>query len=226
MVSLDLTICWDDVTWGKNSRTFDSTFTLPKVEKKHLMKLEWLISLNSVLLLEATPRSCLTSSSAVGQGHLYISTESDRSRINLEGSILRFPTICLTSIYLTIVSLPWDLQFLQRSPFMSFYLPISHPFEGHILEHYYFQQKKNNDIADLDMMMSFRHWTVVRSRLFLDTFDVSRHRFKNSSKDLHEWYILQHQRGLSRIHMSYSASEIAHRISRMGCQSPPGLLHF
>ena len=39
------------------------------------------------------------------------------------------------------------------------------------------------------MMMSFRHWTVVRSRLFLDTFDVSSHRFMNSSKDLHEWYI-------------------------------------
>lgn len=146
MASLDLTWPSDGMTWHEcyfiYLERFDSTFTWPKVEKKHLMKLEWLISLNSVLLLEATPRSCLTSSSAVGQGHLYISTESDRSIINWEGSILRFPTICLTSIYLTIVSLPWDLQFLQRSPFMSFYLPISNPFEGHILEHYYFQQKK------------------------------------------------------------------------------------
>ena len=168
--------------------------------------------------------SCLTSSSAVGQGHLYISTESDRSRINLEGSILRFPTICLISICLMIVSLPWDLQFLRRSPFISFYLPISNPFEGHILEQYFFQQKKNNDIAYLDMMMSFRHWTVVRSRLFLDTFDVSLSSFQEFIKRF-SWMIHQHQRGLSTIHMSYSASEIAHRISRMGCQSPPGLLH-
>ena len=81
---------WRDmsVNW---SRTFASTLTWPNIEKKHLMKLEWLISLNSVLLLEATRRSCLSSSSAVGQGHLYISTESDGSRINWEGFYSEVP---------------------------------------------------------------------------------------------------------------------------------------